>query len=90
MFFTEQTGMPLRSNVARQIKESASRRSHCEEQCALIGPGARYGSHSHCDDHDSLRRGLARALTDAGHDVEEASNGNVAMNGFTKAPSTSC
>ena len=32
-----------------------------------------------CDDHDSLRRGLARALTEAGHDVEEASNGNAAM-----------
>ena len=31
------------------------------------------------DDHDSLRRGLARALADAGHDVEEASNGNAAL-----------
>ena len=31
------------------------------------------------DDHDSLRRGLVRALTDAGHDVEEAPNGNVAI-----------
>jgi Nif-specific regulatory protein len=31
------------------------------------------------DDHDSLRRGLARALTEAGHDVEEASNGNLAI-----------
>jgi Nif-specific regulatory protein len=31
------------------------------------------------DDHDSLRRGLARALTDAGHDVDEASNGNAAL-----------
>ena len=31
------------------------------------------------DDHDSLRRGLARALTDAGHDVAEASNGNAAL-----------
>jgi DNA-binding NtrC family response regulator len=31
------------------------------------------------DDHDSLRRGLARALADAGHDVEEAPNGNAAL-----------
>ena len=31
------------------------------------------------DDHDSLRRGLARALSDAGHDVDEASNGNAAL-----------
>ena len=31
------------------------------------------------DDHDSLRRGIVRALTDAGHDVEEAGNGNAAI-----------
>ena len=31
------------------------------------------------DDHDSLRRGLARAVADAGHDVEEAPNGNAAI-----------
>jgi two-component system response regulator HydG len=31
------------------------------------------------DDHDSLRRGLARALADAGHDVDEAANGNAAL-----------
>jgi DNA-binding NtrC family response regulator len=31
------------------------------------------------DDHDTLRRGLARALADAGHDVEEAANGNAAL-----------
>jgi Nif-specific regulatory protein len=31
------------------------------------------------DDHDSLRRGLVRALSDAGHQVEEAPNGNVAI-----------
>jgi Nif-specific regulatory protein len=31
------------------------------------------------DDHDALRRALARALTDAGHDVEEAPNGNLAI-----------
>ena len=31
------------------------------------------------DDHDSLRRGLARGLTEAGHEVEEASNGNAAI-----------
>ena len=29
------------------------------------------------DDHDSLRRGLALALGDAGHDVDEAPNGNA-------------
>src|SRR5919198_4584039 len=31
------------------------------------------------DDHDSLRRGLVRALSDAHHEVEEAPNGNVAI-----------
>src|SRR5438045_7906236 len=31
------------------------------------------------DDHDALRRGLARGLTEAGHEVEEASNGNMAI-----------
>jgi Nif-specific regulatory protein len=31
------------------------------------------------DDHDALRRGLALALTTAGHEVEEAANGNAAI-----------
>ncbi|PYQ80863.1 MAG: hypothetical protein DMG02_10180 [Acidobacteria bacterium] len=31
------------------------------------------------DDHDALRRGLVRGLTAAGHEVEEASNGNMAI-----------
>ena len=31
------------------------------------------------DDHDSLRRGLAQTLAEASHDVEEAQNGNVAL-----------
>ncbi len=31
------------------------------------------------DDHDSLRRGLVRVLSEAGHEVEEASNGNMAI-----------
>src|ERR671919_851315 len=31
------------------------------------------------DDHDSLRRGLAQALAEATHDVEEAPNGNAAI-----------
>src|SRR5262245_42800788 len=31
------------------------------------------------DDHDALRRGLARGLADLGHEVEEASNGNAAI-----------
>src|ERR1700692_3437369 len=35
------------------------------------------------DDHDVLRRGLVRALTDAGHEVEEASNGNAAIERLT-------
>ena len=30
------------------------------------------------DDHDSLRKGLVRALGNAGHDIEEAANGTVA------------
>src|SRR4026207_814411 len=31
------------------------------------------------DDHDALRRGLALALSAAGHEVEEAGNGNAAI-----------
>jgi two-component system, NtrC family, response regulator AtoC len=31
------------------------------------------------DDHDALRRGLARALTEAGHETVEAPNGNAAI-----------
>src|SRR6266540_2299423 len=31
------------------------------------------------DDHDSLRRGLAQAIAEAGHDVEDAPNGNAAI-----------
>jgi two-component system response regulator AtoC len=31
------------------------------------------------DDHDALRRGLARGLAEVGHEVEEASNGNAAI-----------
>ena len=31
------------------------------------------------DDHDSLRRGIARALRETGHDVEEATSGNAAI-----------
>ncbi len=31
------------------------------------------------DDHDSLRRGISRALRETGHDVEEAANGNAAI-----------
>src|SRR5512134_2686274 len=31
------------------------------------------------DDHDALRRGLTRALNAAGHEIEEAANGNQAI-----------
>ena len=31
------------------------------------------------DDHESLRRGVGQALAEAGHDVEEAPNGNAAI-----------
>ena len=31
------------------------------------------------DDHDSLRRGITRALRETGHEVEEAANGNAAI-----------
>ena len=31
------------------------------------------------DDHDALRRGLVRALREASHDVDEAPNGNAAI-----------
>jgi two-component system, NtrC family, response regulator AtoC len=35
------------------------------------------------DDHDAIRRGLVRGLTEAGHEVEEASNGNQAIERLT-------
>jgi DNA-binding NtrC family response regulator len=38
------------------------------------------------DDHDSLRRGLVRALTDAGHEVEEAPNGTAALEKLHEGP----
>src|SRR5476649_2506542 len=31
------------------------------------------------DDHDALRRGLVRGLIEAGHEVDEAPNGNAAI-----------
>ena len=31
------------------------------------------------DDHDSLRRSMVRGLTDVGHELEEAANGNAAI-----------
>src|SRR5690348_1734376 len=31
------------------------------------------------DDHDALRRGLVRGLSEGGHEIEEASNGNAAI-----------
>src|ERR1044072_4766575 len=31
------------------------------------------------DDHDSLRRGLGQAIAEAGHEIEEAPNGNAAI-----------
>ena len=40
------------------------------------------------DDHDSLRRGLARALAEAGHDVEEglvqAGDRGIAVRGLVR------
>jgi two-component system, NtrC family, response regulator AtoC len=38
------------------------------------------------DDHDALRRALARALTEAGHDVDEAPNGNFAIERLHEGP----
>jgi DNA-binding NtrC family response regulator len=38
------------------------------------------------DDHDSLRRGLVRALTQAGHEVEEAANGTAALEKLHEGP----
>ena len=38
------------------------------------------------DDHDSLRRGIARVLAPANHDVEEAPNGNVAIEKLHEGP----
>jgi DNA-binding NtrC family response regulator len=38
------------------------------------------------DDHDSLRRGIARALTDVGHEVEEAPNGTAAIERLHEGP----
>ncbi len=41
------------------------------------------------DDHDALRRGLVRALQEASHDVDEAPNGNAAIEKLTRATTTS-
>ncbi len=38
------------------------------------------------DDHDSLRRGMVQALTDGGHQVDEAPNGNVAIERLHEGP----
>src|SRR5262245_60934680 len=38
------------------------------------------------DDHDSLRRGLAQAVAESGHDVEEAPNGNAAIERLHEGP----
>jgi Nif-specific regulatory protein len=38
------------------------------------------------DDHDSLRRGLVRALADAGHEVEEAPTGTAALERINEGP----
>ncbi|MEK7860505.1 MAG: sigma-54 dependent transcriptional regulator, partial [Chloroflexota bacterium] len=38
------------------------------------------------DDHDSLRRGLVRALTEAGHEVDEAPNGTAALERLHEGP----
>jgi DNA-binding NtrC family response regulator len=38
------------------------------------------------DDHDSLRRGLVRALTEAGHEVDEAPNGTAALEKLHEGP----
>ena len=38
------------------------------------------------DDHDALRRALARALTEAGHEVDEAPNGNFAIERLHEGP----
>lgn len=38
------------------------------------------------DDHDSLRRGLAQALAEAGHDIEEAPHGNAAIEKLHEGP----
>jgi DNA-binding NtrC family response regulator len=38
------------------------------------------------DDHDSLRRGIARALTDSGHEVDEAPNGTAAIERLHEGP----
>jgi DNA-binding NtrC family response regulator len=38
------------------------------------------------DDHDSLRRGLVQALADGGHEVDEAPNGNAAIERLHEGP----
>jgi CheY-like chemotaxis protein len=41
------------------------------------------------DDHDSLRRGIVRALSDAHHEVDEAPNGTSPSRSSTRGSSTS-
>src|SRR6187455_364841 len=48
-------------------------------RCGVADRGFLMGRILIADDHDALRRGLVRALTEAGHDVDEAPNGNAAI-----------
>ena len=48
-------------------------------RAGVVGSGSNMSRILIADDHDALRRGLALALRTAGHEVEEAPNGNAAI-----------
>src|ERR671911_251719 len=69
-------GSPSRCPCWRTVTRRSA--SPCRARCAE-GTNTSMGRILIADDHDALRRGLVRALTDAGHDVDEAANGNAAL-----------
>ena len=70
------TGTTIRSDAAGDARRTRTRNR--EMGRILIA-----------DDHDSLRRGLAQALAEAGHDVEEAPTATPRSRSSTKASSMS-
>src|ERR671912_1742410 len=69
-------GSPSRCPCWRTVTRRSARASGAP---GAEGTNTSMGRILIADDHDALRRGLVRALTDAGHDVDEAANGNAAL-----------
>ena len=66
-------------HAARAGQRRRSRSAQRPRAAGAEGTNTHMGRILIADDHDALRRGLVRALTEAGHDVDEAANGNAAL-----------